>query len=241
MPTLAVNIDHVATIRQARLATFPDPLKAALAAEEAGAHGIIAHLREDRRHINDNDVERIAKETSTLFHLEMAATDEMRKIARRVKPYSVCLVPEKRKELTTEGGLAVAGRVKHFKDYVGPLQDDGIKISLFIEASSEQIDAAAEIGVEYVEIHTGHYADAEDYESRKRELEKIFVGIGYAQDLGLKVNVGHGLDYDNILSFSKIPAINEYSIGFSIIAEAVFTGLKPAVARMAALVADFSA
>lgn len=240
MPTLAVNIDHVATLRQARMAGFPDPVKAALVAEDAGANGIIAHLREDRRHIIDEDVERIAKTIATRFHLEMAATDDMRKIARRVKPYSVCLVPEKRKELTTEGGLAVAGRVKQLKEYVAPIQDDGIKVSLFVEAAAEQLEAAAEIGVEYVELHTGHYADAEGYEERKRELEKIFVGIGHAQDLGLKVNLGHGLDYDNIISFSKIPHINEYSIGFSIIAESVFCGLHEAVSRMAMLVADFS-
>ncbi len=240
MPTLAVNVDHVATLRQQRCVGFPDPLRAALVCEEAGAHAIIAHLREDRRHIQDEDVRRLAAEVTTRFNLEMAATDEMRKIALEIKPYSVCLVPEKRKELTTEGGLVIAGREKALREYIAPLQDAGIRISLFIEAAAEQIEASAALGVEFVEIHTGHYADAAEYESRKKELEKIFVAIGLAQDAGLKVNLGHGLDCDNIASFSKIPGINEYSIGFSLIAEAVFDGLHNAVRRMADQIEGFA-
>ena len=239
MPILSVNVDHVATLRQQRLGKEPDPVTAAHIAELAGAQGIIMHLREDRRHIQDRDVDRIAESVKTRFNFEMAATDEMRDIALKANPHIICLVPEKREELTTEGGLAVAGREAEIKDYIAPLHDAGIESSLFIEASKEQIEASAKTGCEYIEIHTGHYADAEDKAERGAELGRILGGIKLAQDLGLKVNLGHGLDYRNILAFAEVPGIMEYSIGYAIMARAIFTGLDEAVSRMADLIAGF--
>ncbi|MCA1945887.1 MAG: pyridoxine 5'-phosphate synthase [Desulfovibrio sp.] len=238
MPTLAVNIDHVATLRQQRRGITPDPVLAARIAQDAGAAGIIAHLREDRRHIQDADVRAIAR-LARCFNFEMAATEEMRAIALEVQPHLVCLVPEKREELTTEGGLAVAGRVAHLQDYCAPFFAAGIGVSLFIEAAAEQIQAAKDVGAQYIELHTGHYADATDTATREAELRKILDGIACGRSLGLTVNLGHGLDLDNMRPFAQVPGVNEYSIGFSIIGRAVFIGLDAAVREMLDLLKTF--
>lgn len=239
MPVLVVNVDHVATLRQARLGREPEPLTAAHLAELAGARGIIVHLREDRRHILDRDVELLSQTLNTRLHLEMAATPEMQRIALAVKPYMVCLVPEKREELTTEGGLAVAGREDELRDFLAPLHEAGALSSLFIEAAPEQIKAAKATGAQYIEIHTGHYADAETSAAADTEFERITAGIALARELGLEVNLGHGLNYNNIQRFAKIPGIREYSIGHSIVSRAVLVGMDQAVRQMAAIIAGF--
>ncbi len=239
MPLLCVNVDHVATLRQARLGIEPEPATAASICELAGAVGIITHLREDRRHIQDRDVEIIRQTLNTKLNLEMAATDEMQSIALKTKPETVCLVPEKRQELTTEGGLNCIGREKELRDYLAPLHKAGIRSSLFIDADPKQIQAAHSTGTEYVEIHTGHYADAKNHVEEKAELEKIIAGISMAQNLGMKVNLGHGLNYTNILAFAHIPGICEYSIGHSIMARAIFTGLDRAVRDMVEIIRTF--
>lgn len=239
MPILAVNIDHVATLRQARRGVEPEPVTAALLSELAGAKGVIVHLREDRRHIQDRDVEILRKTVQTKFNLEMAATREMQSIALAVRPDSVCLVPEKREELTTEGGLNLLGRERELTEYIAPLHDAGMAVSLFIDADPAQINAAGKIAPEYIEIHTGHYADSR---GRKRaiELKRIISGIGQAQNLGLKVNLGHGLNYTNIQAFRNVSGISEYSIGHSIISRAVLVGLERAVREMAGIVEGFA-
>lgn len=239
MPSLAVNIDHIATLRQARLGKEPDPVTAAHLSELAGAQCIICHLREDRRHIQDRDVDLLRATVKTRLNLEMAATDEMQGICLRTRPDIICLVPEKREELTTEGGLDVASRVEELSNYLDPIHAQGIESSLFIDADPKQIEAAAKIGNQYIEIHTGHYADAETPAQAKAELEKILAGIRLAQDLGLKVNLGHGLNYVNILPFAKVPGINEYSIGHSIIARASYVGITQAVREMNDIVRGF--
>ena len=239
MPTLAVNVDHVATLRQVRRGGEPDPVAAAHAAELAGAVGIIVHLREDRRHIQDRDVEILRRTVQTSLNLEMAATPEMQGIALKVRPDLVCLVPEKRQELTTEGGLAVAGREKKLKEYLAPLHQAGIRSSLFIDAEPRQIEAAAKAGGEFIEIHTGHYADAKTPAARKQELERILAGIRLGRDLGLAVNLGHGLNYVNILPFARVDGVNEYSIGHSIMSRAIYVGVGQAVREMADLVRTF--
>ncbi|EGJ51039.1 pyridoxine 5'-phosphate synthase [Desulfocurvibacter africanus] len=239
MPVLAVNIDHVATLRQARKGIEPEPVTAAALAELAGAQGIIVHLREDRRHIQDRDVQLLRQTVQTKFNLEMAATREMQGIALATRPDTVCLVPEKREELTTEGGLNLLGREKELAKYIAPLRDAGILISLFIDADQAQIDAAGAIAPEFIEIHTGHYADAK---GRKRalELERIISGIVRAQGLGIKVNLGHGLNYNNVQAFRSVSGISEYSIGHSIMSRAVLVGLERAVREMAAIVEGFA-
>lgn len=239
MPFLCVNVDHVATIRQARLGSEPDPITAAAIAELAGATGIIMHLREDRRHIQDRDIELINRTVQTKFNFEMAATQEMQTLALKYKPATVCLVPEKRKELTTEGGLNCLGNEKKYKDYLAPLHELGIKSSLFIDADPKQIEAAKEIGAHYVEIHTGHFADAPTREDQKIELNKIIKGIELSKNYGLKVNLGHGLNYLNIQDFSKVPGICEYSIGHSIMARAIILGLDRAVKDMVEIIKTF--
>ncbi|WP_457570913.1 pyridoxine 5'-phosphate synthase [Desulfovulcanus sp.] len=239
MPVLIVNVDHIATLRQARLGQEPDPVTGAHLAELAGAHGIIVHLREDRRHIQDKDVELLKTTLKTNLHLEMAATEEMQEIALRTLPHMVCLVPEKRQELTTEGGLNCLGREKELKEFLAPLKAKGIKTSLFIDAEKEQIEAAAQIGTEYIEIHTGHYADAQNTDDQQNEFKKIVASIEFARELGLKVNLGHGLNYHNILGFAKIPGISEYSIGHSIISRAVFVGMFKAVQQMVNIINQF--
>jgi pyridoxine 5-phosphate synthase len=232
MSKLVVNVDHVATVRQARMITEPDPVTAAALAELAGCHGIIVHLREDRRHIQDRDVEILKQTVQTKLNLEMAAVPEMVKIATRIKPDMSCLVPEKREELTTEGGLDVYGQVENLKGVVEELKSEGIVVSLFVDADKKQLDASKEVGADYVEIHTGHYSDAVTAEQETAEFEKIKIGIEYADSIGLNVNVGHGLNYINTQRFVPIKQIQEYSIGHSIIARAVFVGIDQAVREM---------
>ncbi len=239
MPNLAVNVDHVATIRQARLAAEPDPVLAASLAELSGATAIIVHLREDRRHIQDRDVELLRRTVKTRLHLEMAATAEMQGIALRLAPDLVCLVPENRRELTTEGGLDVAGREAVLAAFIAPLAKAGIEASLFIDPDPAQIAAAAKTGAGYVELHTGTYAEAKNPDARQAEFERLLAGLDQARRLGLRVNMGHGLDYVNILAFAGVSGVNEYSIGHAIVARAVVTGLPEAVSRMANIVAGF--
>ena len=232
MSKLVVNVDHVATVRQARVITEPDPVTAAALAELAGCHGIIVHLREDRRHIQDRDVEILKQTVQTKLNLEMAAVPEMVKIATRINPDMSCLVPEKREELTTEGGLDVYGQVENLKGVVEELKSAGIVVSLFVDTGKDQLDASKEVGADYVEIHTGHYSDAVTAEQETSEFEKIKIGIEYADSIGLKVNVGHGLNYMNTQRLVPIKQIQEYSIGHSIIARAVFVGIDQAVREM---------
>jgi pyridoxine 5-phosphate synthase len=235
---LGVNIDHIATLRQARGTTYPDPVHAAAVAEHAGASGITIHLREDRRHIVDRDVYALAKTIQTRMNLEMAVTEEMVGIALEVKPEFVCLVPEKREELTTEGGLDVKGQVGKIKHAVERLAANGTKVSLFIDADESQIDATIETGAPYIEIHTGHYADAESDEARQAELEKIIAGVKYAASKGLIVNAGHGLHYHNVKPIAEIEEIYELNIGHAIIARAAIDGLDKAVRDMKQLMME---
>lgn len=235
---LGVNIDHIATLRNARGTKYPDPVHAAEVAERAGADGITIHLREDRRHILDRDV-RILRETlQTRMNLEMAVTEEMVEIALKTKPEYVCLVPEKREELTTEGGLDVVGQLEKVKAATQTLTEAGIKVSLFIDADREQIDAAKACGAPFVELHTGHYADAETELDQQNELKKIAAGASYAANQGITVNAGHGLTYHNVAPIAAIPEIYELNIGHSIIGRAAFDGLHKAVADMKALMVE---
>ncbi|MEN8214694.1 MAG: pyridoxine 5'-phosphate synthase [Pseudomonadota bacterium] len=229
---LGVNIDHIATLRQARGTGYPDPVQAALLAEEAGADAITLHLREDRRHIQDRDVEMLGDIIQTRMNLEMAATAEMLEIATRIAPQDCCLVPEKRAELTTEGGLDVISQQDYLKDYCRQLAEAGVRVSLFIDAERSQLDAASAVGAPVVEIHTGHYADALTRQRRSEELQRIRDAVEYGVALGLQVNAGHGLDYHNVQAIAAIPAIDELNIGHSIVSRAVFTGWKEAVSRM---------
>jgi pyridoxine 5-phosphate synthase len=229
---LGVNIDHVATLRQSRGTRYPEPVQAALVAEQAGADAITLHLREDRRHIQVRDVEILAGVLQTRMNLEMAATSEMAAIASRFLPHDCCLVPEKREELTTEGGLDVVGNLDYMKDYCGELSDAGIRVSLFIDADFKQLDAAREAGAPVVEIHTGHYADAHNDRSRRKELERIVKAVEYGKGLGLQVNAGHGLDYHNVKDIVAIDGITELNIGHAIICRAIFTGIDRAVREM---------
>ncbi|AIU89346.1 MULTISPECIES: pyridoxine 5'-phosphate synthase [Pectobacterium] len=229
---LGVNIDHIATLRNARGTAYPDPVQAAFIAEQAGADGITVHLREDRRHITDRDV-RILRETlQTRMNLEMAVTEEMLNIACEVKPHFCCLVPEKRQEVTTEGGLDVAGQQEKIDSAVARLSQANILVSLFIDADKRQIDAAVASGAPYIEIHTGAYADAPDDEARQHEFERIRDAATYAAAKGLKVNAGHGLTYHNVQPIAALPAMHELNIGHAIIGRAVMSGLKDAVAEM---------
>ena len=233
---LGVNIDHIATLRQARGTRYPDPVQAALIAEEAGADGITLHLREDRRHIQDRDVLLLSQMLNTRMNLEMAVTEEMVNIALKVKPACVCLVPEKREELTTEGGLNVIGNEVTIKSACDRLAQVGSEVSLFIDADEQQIDAAVRCGAPVIEIHTGHYADAKSPAIQLKELEKITQGVAYALKKGLIVNAGHGLHYHNTEAIAAIAGINELNIGHSIIAHAAFVGLKTAVKEMRELI-----
>ena len=236
MAKLGVNIDHVATVRQARGGVEPDPVAAAAIAEFAGADGITVHLREDRRHIQDRDLTLLRKTIKTRLNLEMAATDEMVSIARQIMPDMCTLVPEKRLELTTEGGLDVRCNMEHIKSAVERLRGAGIPVSLFIDADPDQIKAADKVGADYIEIHTGLFAEAADWKSEENELIRIENGVKLAQKLGLGVNAGHGLNYSNIKRISSIKGIEEYNIGHSIISRAVMVGLDRAVRDMAELV-----
>jgi pyridoxine 5-phosphate synthase len=226
---LGVNIDHVATLRQARGTNYPSPVHAALMAEQAGADGITAHLREDRRHIQDRDIKQLQEMLNTRLNLEMAVTDEMLAIAAKIKPAACCLVPEKRAELTTEGGLDVAANPKRMKAACQLLADSGIEVSLFIDPEINQIDAAVLAGASVIELHTGGYADAENSAIKKNELNRIQQAANYADKAGLQVNAGHGLHFHNVSEICKIPQIIELNIGHSIIAQAVFSGLAETV------------
>jgi len=239
MARLSVNVDHVATVRQARLDTEPDPVTAALMAELAGADGITMHLREDRRHIQDRDLEVMRKTVKTALNLEMAATDEMLNIALEVKPHMVTLVPEKREELTTEGGLDLRGNTDGLRDFVATLQEAGIPVNLFIDPEPESIKSSHRIGATGVEIHTGSYANAERGPAREDELKRIADAIALTGKLGLKTHAGHGLDYRNIQEVAALGGIDEFAIGFSIIARSIFTGIEDAVQEMKALISDF--
>ncbi|GAB7026591.1 pyridoxine 5'-phosphate synthase [Geotalea toluenoxydans] len=236
MARLGVNIDHVATIRQARGGAEPDPVAAAAIAELAGADGITIHLREDRRHIQDRDLRLLRQTIKTRLNLEMAATDEMVSIALSVKPDMCTLVPEKRQELTTEGGLDVRLHLDAVKGAVQKLQDGGLIVSLFIDPDTDQIKAANKSGADYIEIHTGAFAEASDWKAEQEELKKIENAIKLAGKLGLGVNAGHGLNYSNIRKIAALGGIEEYNIGHSIISKAVLVGLDRAVRDMVDLV-----
>ncbi len=229
---LGVNIDHVATLREARGTRYPDPIQAAITAEHAGADGITLHLREDRRHIQERDVEMLSDILLTRMNLEMAVTDEMLAIAVKLQPQESCLVPEKREELTTEGGLDVKSQMPRIKDAVQQLVAANVRVSLFIDTEHAQIDAAKEVGAPVIEIHTGHYADAANAELQRIEYEKIRTAVEYANSLGLYVNAGHGLNYQNVTPIAALPAIRELNIGHAIIANAVFSGLNESVREM---------
>jgi len=228
---LGVNIDHVATVRNARGGDQPDPLRAAQCAIHAGADGITAHLREDRRHILDDDIIRLMDSISVPLNLEMAATEEMVAFARRIKPHAVCLVPEKRQELTTEGGLNVKAGQSHLKPVVAALSDAGIRVSLFIEADPAQVDAAIAIGAPVVELHAGTYSDATDAD-RPRELERLQTVAAYVHRHGLECHIGHGLSFKTVGPVAAIPTVTELNIGHFLIGEAIFIGLEESVRQM---------
>lgn len=232
---LGVNIDHVATLRQARGTRYPEPLQAALIAEQAGADGITAHLREDRRHIQDRDIQLLKQLLHTRLNLEMAVTDEMIGIAKQTRPHACCLVPEKRAELTTEGGLDVAGSLGRIRDACAELSGADIEVSLFIDPDERQIDAALAAGAPVVELHTGSYADAHHKAAQLQELQRIRQAAEYAFQLGLQVNAGHGLNFHNVEAICCIPQIVELNIGHAIIASALITGLDQTVRDLKAL------
>jgi pyridoxine 5-phosphate synthase len=235
---LSVNIDHIATIRQARKGDEPDPVAAALLAELAGAEGIIAHLREDRRHVQDRDLRLLREVVRTKLNMEMAATDEMRRIAREVKPCFSTLVPEKREELTTEGGLEVASRIDFLKAYINGLKEAGITVSLFVDPDEGQIAASKKTGADWVELHTGAYANARVEQDRERELAKLAEAARLAASLGMHVGAGHGLNYLNVRRIAAIPEVEELNIGHSIISRAALVGMDRAVREMRALIGN---
>lgn len=231
---LGVNIDHVATIRNARGGPHPDPLKAASMAAAAGADGITAHLREDRRHISDDDISRLSREIELPLNLEMAATDEMLEIALRHKPHAVCLVPEKREELTTEGGLDVAAGHRHLRRYVEELVNAGIRVSLFIDPDEVQLAVANALGAPVVELHTGAYCER-PLGDNGYELERLRKAAAYAAEIGLECHAGHGLTFDNVAAVAEIPSLVELNIGHFLVGEAIFSGLDSAIKRMRAI------
>ena len=235
---LGVNIDHVATVRNARGGDYPDPVRAALVAQEAGAEGITAHLREDRRHIMDADIERLMDQLTLPLNFEMAATDEMQKIALRHKPHAVCIVPEKREEKTTEGGLELAREENRIGNFIAPLRDAGCRVSIFIAADQRQIESAARIGAPVIELHTGAYCDlhAEGrFDERDKELERLVEMAKFGAELGLEIHAGHGLTYDSVAPVAAIPEVRELNIGHFLMGEAMFVGLPDAIARMRAI------
>ena len=238
---LGVNIDHVATVRNARGGAYPDPLRAAKLSEEAGADGITAHLREDRRHISDADIDGLMEVLTVPLNFEMAATPEMQAIALRHKPHAVCIVPEKREERTTEGGLEVAREENRIAHFIAPLRDAGCRVSIFIAADQRQIEAAHRIGAQVIELHTGAYCDfhAEgNIAARDSELQKLTEMSSLAHSLGLEVHAGHGLTYDTVSPIAQLPEVIELNIGHFIIGEAIFRGLTPAIAEMRRLMDD---
>ena len=232
---LGVNIDHIATLRQARGTNYPCPVEGALLCEQSGADSITLHLREDRRHIQDSDVEILRNKLTTKMNLEMATTDEMIAIATKIKPEDCCLVPEKREELTTEGGLEVASQIPRMTQVCAQLAEASIIVSLFIDAQKDQIDAAKECGAPVIELHTGHYANATGDE-QKQEFERIKAMATYAHSIGLQVNAGHGLTLENTTAIAELPEIVELNIGHSIIARAIFVGLEQATREMKDLI-----
>ncbi len=237
---LGVNIDHVATVRNARGGALPDPVRAALLAVEAGADGITAHLREDRRHIRDADIERLKAELSKPLNFEMAATAEMLAIARRTRPHAACLVPEKREERTTEGGLDVVGGHNHLKPFVAALKGEGIRVSLFIEADRAPLDMVAALGAPVVELHTGSWCDAVAQGATAKaeaELQRLRQGAAYGASLGLEIHAGHGLDFATAETLAEVPEFVEFNIGHFLIGEAIFTGLPAAISAMRAAMA----
>jgi len=232
---LGVNIDHVATVRNARGSAYPEPLRAARLAEQAGADGITAHLREDRRHISDEDIDGLVNALSVPLNFEMAATREMQAIALRHKPHAVCIVPEKREERTTEGGLEVAREENRLAHFIAPLREAGCRVSIFIAAERAQVEAAHRIGAEVIELHTGAYCDAHSegrINDRDAELERLGEMAALANDLGLEVHAGHGLTYDTVRPIAAMPQVMELNIGHFLIGEAIFLGLGPAIAEM---------
>lgn len=240
-PRLGVNIDHVATVRNARGGDTPDPVRAALLAEQAGADGITAHLREDRRHISDADIDRLMEALSVPLNFEMAATDEMQAIALRHRPHAVCIVPEKREERTTEGGLEVAREENRLAHFIAPLREAGCRVSIFIAADQRQIEAAHRIGAEVIELHTGAYCDAHAegrLDARDAELEALREMSTFAHSLGLEVHAGHGLTYDTVAPVAAFPEVMELNIGHFLIGEAIFRGLPPAIHEMQRLIEE---
>lgn len=238
---LGVNIDHVATVRNARGGNYPDPLRAAKIAEQAGADGITAHLREDRRHISDADIEGLMDVLTVPLNFEMAATDEMQKIALRHRPHAVCIVPEKREERTTEGGLEVAQDENRLAHFIAPLRDAGSRVSIFIAADTRQIEAANRIGAEVIELHTGAYCDAfaeGKWDTAQTELRKLEEMAQFADSLGLEVHAGHGLTYDTVSPVAAFPEVRELNIGHFLIGEAIFLGLEPAIQEMRRLMVE---
>ena len=229
---LGVNIDHVATIRNARGCGYPDPVRAAVLAAEAGADGITAHLREDRRHITDSDITRLCAELDLPLNLEMAATDEMLSIALKHTPHAACIVPEKREERTTEGGLDVIGGFDALKPFVAKLTDAGVRVSLFIEPDAKALDAAHALGAPVVELHTGTYCDAPEGEARTREFARIEAAAAHADALGLECHAGHGLTFDTVQPVAAIPNIRELNIGHFLVGEAIFVGLDASIREM---------
>jgi pyridoxine 5-phosphate synthase len=230
---LGVNVDHVATVRNARGGVHPDPVRAALLAAEAGADGITAHLREDRRHISDHDIDRLMSELRVPLNLEMAATEEMLAIALRHRPHAVCLVPEKRQERTTEGGLDVAGGHNHLVPFVSRLRDAGIRVSMFIEAEPRQLDASMSIGAPVVELHTGAYCEVAGPE-REHHLKRLHAAAAHAANIGLECHAGHGLSFDTVGPVAAIPNLAELNIGHFLVGEAIFTGFADSIRRMRA-------
>lgn len=236
---LGVNIDHIATVREARKTYEPDPVKGALIAQDAGADQITFHLREDRRHIQDEDVVRLRCVIKRIpLNMEMAPTQEMKKIAINIKPERVTLVPEKREEITTEGGLDVSGMKDYLKEYIKEIKQKGIDVALFIDPEKNQIEASVEVGADAVELHTGEYANADTEKNRSKELERLKEASKYAKEKGLKVFAGHGLTYTNVQPVASIPEIEELNIGHSIIANSVFLGLDEAVRKMKRLMLE---
>ena len=238
---LGVNIDHIATLRQARLTRYPDPVLAAQLAEQAGADSITVHLREDRRHIQERDIDLLRQTMLTPMNLEMAVTEKMLSFAEGVKPEFCCLVPESREELTTEGGLDVAGQMDRVAEACARLKEAGIRVSLFIDADDKQIKASRDSDADVIELHTGHFADAAFGIETEAELAKIISGVEMAKSLGLKVNAGHGLNYQNVAQIAQIPDIDELNIGHGIIARAVFTGLDEAIREIKTIIQEASA
>ena len=236
MPRLGVNIDHIATLRQARRGREPDPVRAALLCEQAGADAIVAHLREDRRHIQDQDIRRLRDIVTTRLNLEMAIAPSVVRVALAVRPHQATMVPERRQELTTEGGLDVVAQRRRLAPVVRRLQRRGIVVSLFVDPEPRQVNASAALGVEAIELHTGAYAEARTPRQRRSRLEALRIAAGHAQRLGLTVHAGHGLNYHNVKEVARIPGLGELNIGFSIIGCAAFIGLPQAVRRMKALI-----